>query len=168
MFLDEGSHHFTLENGALLKIYASPYTPALGAWGFQYHPERGHEFAIESGVDVAVTHGPPKGIMDYTHGRERAGCPHLFAAVARARPRVHCFRHIHEGWGAKLVVWCAECGKQPTHFTAVDNGRSRVVEKLASLEPSEFDSPEEAEERSKKLEKVRSGQVLHDQPLHGR
>lgn len=35
MLLDEGTHRFTHENGALLTVYASPYTPALGAWGFQ-------------------------------------------------------------------------------------------------------------------------------------
>lgn len=29
--LDEGTHCFTLENGAILKVYTSPYTPALGA-----------------------------------------------------------------------------------------------------------------------------------------
>ncbi|KAJ5464240.1 hypothetical protein N7475_007375 [Penicillium sp. IBT 31633x] len=33
-FLDEGTHSFRLQNGALLKIYASPYTPSLGDWGF--------------------------------------------------------------------------------------------------------------------------------------
>ncbi|EXJ66416.1 uncharacterized protein A1O5_10568 [Cladophialophora psammophila CBS 110553] len=109
ILLDEGTHHFTLQNGAHLTVYASPYTPSLGACGFQYHPDRGHNFAIQEGVDVVITHGPPKGIMDYTHGRERAGCADLFAAlfaaVAQARPRVHCFGHIHEGWGAWLVTW---------------------------------------------------------------
>src|SRR5437016_10163799 len=29
IFLDEGTHTFTLENGAVLTVYASPYTPAL-------------------------------------------------------------------------------------------------------------------------------------------
>ena len=41
VFLDEGMHCFHLENGAMLTVYASPYTPALGAWGFQYRPEKG-------------------------------------------------------------------------------------------------------------------------------
>ncbi|KAK3175329.1 hypothetical protein OEA41_002576 [Lepraria neglecta] len=153
MLLDEGTHHFTLESGALLTVYASPYTPALGAWGFQYHPERGHKFSVERGVDVVITHGPPKGIMDYTYGRERAGCPYLFAAVARARPRVHCFGHIHEGWGARLVTWRDYYGEQPTHFTAIDNHRSPLVEKLAGLEPSRFDTQEDAEQKLKKLER---------------
>ena len=152
MFLDEGTHHFTLKSGALITVYASPYTPALGAWGFQYHPERGHGFSIERGVDIVVTHGPPKGIMDYTYGRERAGCSDLFAAVARVRPLIHCFGHIHEGWGAKLVSWRQDCGQQPTYFTAIDNGKSTPLEKLASLEPSRFDTQEDTKHKLMKLE----------------
>ena len=153
VFLDEGTDEFTLENGALLTVYASLYTPALDVWGFQYHPERGHNFSIERGVDVVVTHGPPKDIMDYTYGRERAGWPHLFAAVARARPRIHCFGHIHEGWGARLVTWRDNYGGQPTHFTAIDNERSSVVEKFARLELSGFDTQEDREQKLKKLDR---------------
>jgi len=81
VFLDERTHHFTFENGAMLKVYASPYTPALGAWGFQYHPNHGRRFDIEEDTDIVMTHGPPKGIMDISHGRERAGCPDLFTAI---------------------------------------------------------------------------------------
>ncbi|PGH06345.1 hypothetical protein AJ80_08179 [Polytolypa hystricis UAMH7299] len=105
VLLDEGTHQFTLNNGASLTVYASPFTPSLGDWGFQYHPQRGHEFSIGNGVDVVITHGPPLGIMDFTSSRQRAGCPELFGAVARSRPRLHCFGHIHEGWGAKLITW---------------------------------------------------------------
>jgi predicted phosphodiesterase len=152
IFLDEGTHTFTLENGAVLTVYASPYTPSLGAWGFQYHPDNGHCFSIARGVDVAVTHGPPKGVMDYTYRRKRAGCPQLFAAVARARPRIHCFGHIHEGWGAKLVTWRDGLDDPPTHFNAIDNNRSLVIEKLANLEPSRFDTEEDSERKLKKLE----------------
>ncbi|KAJ5826595.1 hypothetical protein N7447_003358 [Penicillium robsamsonii] len=103
-FLDEGTHSFRLQNGALLSVYASPYTPSLGDSGFQYHPDHGHDFQIEN-VDIVIAHGSPEGIMDYTHSGQRAGCPHLFRAIARAqhRPLMHCFGHIHEGWGAKIV-----------------------------------------------------------------
>lgn len=52
---DEGTNQFTLQNGASLTVYASSYTPSFGDWGFQYHPEQGHEFAIPSNVDVAIT-----------------------------------------------------------------------------------------------------------------
>ena len=83
IFLDEGIHNFTLQNGAHLTVYATPYTPSRGNWGFQYLPETGRNFIIENGqVNIAITHGPPRGIMDMTHRNERIGCPDLFAAIA--------------------------------------------------------------------------------------
>jgi predicted phosphohydrolase len=154
VFLDEGTHHFTLVNGAMLKVYASPYTPALGAWGFQYYPNQGHKFDIEQGTDIVMTHGPPKGIMDFTYGRERAGCPNLFAAIAEARPRIHCFGHIHEGWGAKVVTWKDSGIDEPSHFTAIDNENSPVIERLAALRSNALESDEKAEERRARLEEL--------------
>ena len=152
VFLDEGTHRFTLGNGAILTVYASPYTPALGAWGFQYHPNQGRKFDIEEGTDIAMTHGPPKGIMDFTYGRERAGCPDLFTAVAQARPRIHCFGHIHEGWGAKVVTWKDSGIDEPSHFTAIDNENSLVIERLAALRSNPLDSDGRAEGKRAKLE----------------
>ncbi|KAL2015675.1 hypothetical protein VTK56DRAFT_5032 [Thermocarpiscus australiensis] len=109
VYLEEGTHRLPLANGALLTVYASPYTPAFGSPGFQYDPRQGHhDFAIpqEGVVDVVVTHGPPRGVLDRSWMTgTRAGSPELFAAVARARPRLHCFGHIHEGWGAEMVTW---------------------------------------------------------------
>ena len=64
----------------------------------------------------------------------------LFAAVARVKPKVHCFGHIHEGWGARVVSWKDEYGGPLTHFTAIDNERSKVLENLASLQASNFDT----------------------------
>lgn len=84
VFLDEGTHLLALENGAILKVYASPFTPTLGVWGFQYHPNQGRQFNIEEETDIVITHGPPRGIMDFTHSCERAGCPNFFAAIAQA------------------------------------------------------------------------------------
>ena len=155
VLLDEGTHHFVLENGAMLKVFASPYTPALGAWGFPYHPNNGRRFNIEEDTDIVMTHGPPRGIMDITYGRERAGCPDLFTAVARARPRVHCFGHIHEGWGAKVVTWKDSGIDQPSHFTSIDNENSTIVERLATLRASTFDSDEATLEKRAKLEKLK-------------
>ncbi|KAM0252649.1 hypothetical protein ACHAP5_000940 [Fusarium lateritium] len=103
-YLTEGVHGFTLENGALLKVYASPWTPAYGGWAFQY--EDGHDFDIPTGIDVAITHGPPYGICDFAGmSGTHAGCPDLLAAVARAKPKIHCFGHIHEAWGMHHVTW---------------------------------------------------------------
>lgn len=33
------------------------------------------------------------------------GCANLLKADKRARPRIHCFGHIHEGWGAQRYDW---------------------------------------------------------------
>lgn len=150
IFLEEGSHLFTLENGAALAVYASPYTPSFGDWGFQYHPSQGHNFEIPKGVDLVVTHGPPEGIMDYTESKQRAGCPDLFRAIAQARPRVHCFGHIHEGWGAKMVTWREQLTEKPSHFTDINYDKSTVIEKLSGFEHSKFDTPESKKEKSKK------------------
>jgi hypothetical protein len=146
VFLDEGTHRFTLDNGAQLTVYASPHTPSKSDWGFSYHPDNGHDFEIEQGVDVVMTHGPPQGILDRADRdgtKERVGCTELFAAVARARPRLHYLGHIHEQWGAKLVTWRKNQPGDvaPSHFTVIDNGGSVVIDKM----------PEESEARKDML-----------------
>lgn len=149
IFLDEGTHHFDLRNGARLTVYASPFTPSAEAdWGFQYRHDERHNHAIDNTVDVVITHGPPKGVLDQTVSKQRGGCDQLFAAVARARPRLHCFGHIHEGWGAKVVAWRGETpSESPTHFTDIDNGASAVVETLATMRPGKWDDAETVKEK---------------------
>lgn len=158
--LGEGTHRFVLSNGAELTVYASPYTPSLGDWGFQYKPDEGHVYDIDKGTDIAITHGPPRGVLDRTSGRERGGSAELFAAVALSRPRVHCFGHIHEGWGAKMVAWRdpgAHHGhQQPSHLTHIDNGKSKVVEMLGTILPGKFDAPEDV--ALKEAKRVRYGE----------
>ncbi|KAJ4326310.1 hypothetical protein N0V84_003176 [Fusarium piperis] len=155
-FLEEGSHQFALANGALLRVYASPYTPTTGNssdWGFQY--SGAHDFAIEKGTDIVVTHGPPHGIMDMTTERQRIGCPRLFAAVARAQPRLHCFGHVHSSWGAKLVAWRPTISDKPSHFSDVDNDKSVVIESLARLKGAKFESAEDKKSRQDAAERYR-------------
>lgn len=103
--LEEGNHVFPSADGALLRVYASPFTPSLGGWAFQYAPGAQRDFAIADDTQVVITHGPLHGVMDHTDSKKRAGCPQLFGAVARAKPLLHCFGHIHEGWGGRLVAW---------------------------------------------------------------
>lgn len=135
IFLDEGLHCFQLKNGARLNVYASPFTPSLGDWGFQYHPDRGHDFRIGN-ADIVMTHGPPKGIMDYTQSGDRAGCSYLFKAIVHAQPRplMHCFGHIHEGWSAKVVKWRPQISGEPSHLTSIDNDNSSLISRLATIE----------------------------------
>lgn len=139
----EGTYHFVLANGARLTVYASPWTPRYGTWGFQYDPDvvevdgggdtivGGHDFQIEEGTDIAMTHGPPHRILDRTtRGADDAGCRGLLAAVRRARPRVHCFGHIHEGHGVLLMPW-----EDEDESTMVEREGGVVGDEAVMVEP---------------------------------
>lgn len=124
-FLEEGVHVIDLANGAVVWLYASPYTPEFYDWAFPYERNEdrfntaGRSLAdaqnitkrpipdgIEAeSVDLVVTHGPPYQRLDPTVHGVSAGCPHLLRALMRARPKLCCFGHIHEGWGAERVKW---------------------------------------------------------------
>ncbi|CAK7231668.1 hypothetical protein SBRCBS47491_008009 [Sporothrix bragantina] len=155
--LDEGTHEFQLDNGASLKVYASPYTTTPEAdWGFQYRPTDEHKFEIHKGTDIAVTHSPPEGILDRSSSQPRLGIRDLFASVARSRPLMHCFGHVHGGWGAKLAAWRdidkMELAKTDiSHFTAIDNRRSTVLDTLQSFQRDKFDDDATATAKSQRL-----------------
>lgn len=107
--LSTGTHTFELANGASLRIYADPYTPEFGHWGFQY-PKGTRTFDIPNNVDVVMTHGPPYGVLDeiepvHPNDYAHVGCKNSLWAVYRAKPQIHCFGHIHEDWGACLATW---------------------------------------------------------------
>lgn len=143
-FLAEGSYTFTLTNGAALTVYASPFTPMEdGHMGFHYEPSNPHswQFAENKDIDILITHGPPQGMFDMAD-RKRLGCPSLFAAVAQARPRMHCFGHVHAGWGAKLVTWRDEMTEHPSHLTDINNDESHPICSLSALRESKYDSEE--------------------------
>jgi hypothetical protein len=86
-----------------LKIYGSPATPlGGGAFGMPAPEERARHWArIPNDVDVLVTHGPPRGILDLSPGQhEHAGDPELMSQVKELTSlRLHCFGHIHGGYG---------------------------------------------------------------------
>ncbi|KAH7185682.1 Metallo-dependent phosphatase-like protein [Fusarium flagelliforme] len=131
-YLTEGVHQFAMANGALLKVYASPWTPAYGGWAFQY--KNGHDFDIPPGMDVVLTHGPPQGIRDFAGvAGTHAGCPDLLAAVAHAKPKIHCFGHIHEAWGMHYVTWDGD---------KINEDRSRQVG-LKGLRPGKVTQDDE-------------------------
>lgn len=106
--LSQGTHRFTLENGAALSVYANPGTPSdYHTGGFQYHPDDGDlQFSdLREHVDIVLTHGPPHGMLDRDYESRLCGCPGLLSAVTRAKPLLHVFGHIHEGWGAVHATW---------------------------------------------------------------
>ena len=156
-YLDEGVHSFDLHNGARLTIFASQWTPVYGGWAFQY-PRGRHTFAIPPGVDVAMTHGPPHGVLDKAAMTESdAGCQPLFDAVRHARPKVHCFGHIHEAWGAYLARWRDEGEVGP----AIDAERSRRIASLAAVEPDANDSDEVVSRKVARLKELAKQRGFH-------
>ncbi|KAK5122586.1 hypothetical protein LTR85_003849 [Meristemomyces frigidus] len=129
-YLTEGLHKFTLKSGATFTIYASPYQPEFGDWAFGYKRtddrfnvqvpqgvQRIAENPLPNHVDIVMTHGPPRGILDSVPSREHAGtvehlgCDALLRAIERSRPLMHCFGHLHEGYGAEMEQWRA-CGQE--------------------------------------------------------
>ncbi|KAL8908125.1 MAG: hypothetical protein Q9207_001017 [Kuettlingeria erythrocarpa] len=115
VYLEEGVQSFTLRNGATFTIYTSPYQPEFCNWAFPYErdedrfnpssPGTQNPIPDHPAIDILLTHGPPHGILDETRTGEKVGCEHLLRAVRRCRPRLHCFGHIHEGWGAERHDW---------------------------------------------------------------
>ena len=118
-FLNEGTYSFTLKNGAKFTIYVSPYTPAFCGWAFAYehnedrfnesHQMKDGSTAISrnpmpNNVDIVMTHGPPKGILDRC-SQGNVGCENLCQAISRVKPMLHCFGHIHEGYGIESINW---------------------------------------------------------------
>ena len=121
-YLEEGTHTFTLKSGATSTVYASPWTPKFGVSAFQY-PTNEDRFNLvtppeyknvstptsripsDTKIDIMMTHGPPRYILDRTECDDAVGCEHLLRAVCRARPLLHCFGHVHTSWGAERVTW---------------------------------------------------------------
>ena len=120
VFLNEGTYAFTLNNGAIFKIYVSPYTPAFGDWAFAYQKNEDRfnsssqstdsnhvsiaKNPIPNDVNIIMTHGPPQGILDWCP-QGNVGCENLLQAIRRVRPVMHCFGHIHEGHGIEIISW---------------------------------------------------------------
>ncbi|KAI8299929.1 Metallophosphoesterase domain-containing protein 1 [Colletotrichum sp. SAR11_59] len=113
--LDEGNYTFTLRDGRSFTMDASPYTPYFCDWAFAYGSQEdrfGPDAVnpIPKGVDVVVTHGPPRVpdddyFLDQIQEGKFIGCSTLWNSIRRTRPRLHCFGHVHEGYGAKAVRW---------------------------------------------------------------
>jgi Icc-related predicted phosphoesterase len=87
-----------------VKFYGSPWQPTFYDWAF--NADRGPDIKtrwdkIPQDTKVLITHGPPMGILDRVWN-DIVGCADLTNAVARIKPKVHVFGHIHCGYGFKL------------------------------------------------------------------
>lgn len=85
-----------------LRVWGSPVTPVFRSMAFNV--PRGGRIRevwerIPVGLDLLITHGPPRGLGDRTFLGMRMGCDDLRDVVAARAPRVHAFGHIHEDPG---------------------------------------------------------------------
>lgn len=128
--LEEGTHSISLRDGRKFKVYASQYTPSFGGYAFGYSSEEdrfngeNRRIPDDQGIDIVMTHGPPQPPslasqngdsgpvyrldLGGGHGdgkQKHLGCPRLWEAIARVRPKMHCFGHIHEGYGAQMATF---------------------------------------------------------------
>lgn len=92
-----------------VRFYGSPWTPPFGDWAFMRDAERMKLYweavmlAETKPIDILITHGPPRGILDDCPGGP-AGCPVLREAVRDLQPAFHLFGHIHEGHSRAMSV----------------------------------------------------------------
>ena len=82
-----------------------------------------------------LTHGPPYGILDETYHGDAVGCEYLLKAVKRCRPRLHCFGHIHEGWGAERIKW------QQKHVERAAPSKEKTLKDRSAKLPLSSDGP---------------------------
>ncbi|MCJ1453583.1 hypothetical protein MMC28_003930 [Mycoblastus sanguinarius] len=122
VYLEEGIRRFSLKSGVEFTVYSSPWQPEYYDWAFTYNrredrfnpspsvvkTKAANPIPDHPNIDVMLTHGPPMGILDRTSHGEHVGCEHLRRAVQRCKPRLHCFGHIHEGWGVERMYWKTE------------------------------------------------------------
>ncbi|KAL4866884.1 hypothetical protein BDV12DRAFT_172216 [Aspergillus spectabilis] len=145
-YMEEGPATFILPStGAKFTVHASPYTPEFCAWAFAYHRSEdrfnpgsmGTEKSIVPsypGVDILLTHGPPYGMLDQVVGTgESVGCEHLTRAVERARPALHVFGHIHEGYGARRVEWEASSSSLEAAEGGTQAGTGKRIKKVEEI-----------------------------------
>lgn len=108
---------YYLENESIqingIKIWGSPFTPSFGNWAFMRARHKMIDIwdMIPEDVDILVTHGPPKGILDYAPHNEasgnahfQCGCVNLAKQLKRLKNlKVHMFGHIHNNKSDKFI-----------------------------------------------------------------
>lgn len=89
-----------------VKFWGSPVQPEFMNWAFNRRRGasiRHHWDKIPDGIDVLITHGPARGVLDRCENGFPAGCDDLLATIQRIKPSIHASGHIHEAYGVLEV-----------------------------------------------------------------
>lgn len=89
-------------------IHGTPWVPKCGPWAWMFHdhsPDPGFPFQIPQETTILISHGPAFGIRDkVAKGFGSVGSYKLRDRIdALPALRLHCFGHIHEGYGVEEV-----------------------------------------------------------------
>lgn len=84
-----------------MTFWGTPWTARFGDWAFmESEDELDERFArIPTGVDVLVSHGPVRGLLDVAVHGEHVGSLALRTHLPRIAPRLLVHGHIHEAYG---------------------------------------------------------------------
>jgi len=124
-----------------IKIFGSPYTPEFCNWAFNRARNKIGRIwdTIPDDIDILITHGPPKGILDSAsrdrHVSEHVGCSALLKRVLKIQPKYHIFGHIHDNQDNlnngtfkfveyKTIFANVSCVKDGENLPFVHNGHS--------------------------------------------
>ena len=143
-FLDRGITY--LENSSTiiegLNIWGSPITPLFGEnWAWNRGRDKMERVwkVIPESIDIVISHGPPKGILDLTINHdnklELCGCLSLKKHMIKIQPKLCLFGHIHNHkyitnagtmkiYGCKTLfsnATCVEDGKLDKGITSHGN-----------------------------------------------
>ena len=67
---------------------------------------------IPDDINILVSHGPAKGILDRTTSGEEIGSVGLLEVLTRVQPFLHVFGHVHEGYGYYKGTFKTEAGEE--------------------------------------------------------
>lgn len=112
-----------------LKMYGGSFVPSwerdTGKPRFKFDYAESRWKDVPEGLDILITHVPPRTIMDRNRKGFPCGCPLLYKRVNKVKPKLHLFGHIHEEQRKVLVsneitfVNC--CNKDRNYFTNYTN-----------------------------------------------
>ena len=85
-----------------LNIWGTPITPAFGVgWAWNRRRDKMDTLwkSIPENIDIVVSHGPPKGVLDLSYDRDNnlefCGCNAMKKNMLRLQPKAVLFGHIH-------------------------------------------------------------------------
>ena len=95
-------HAQTQWNG--FRIFGTPFTPRFFDWAYMRERSELDSVwqSIPDDIDILITHGPPKGILDVTRDMDSGGPVNVGSkslrrhVLERIKPKIHAFGHIHD------------------------------------------------------------------------